>query len=67
MKISKQRPELILLHVTQWQVTAVYTGDSTRAVAREQLCGQVSPATREHAIMEETFSVQSRLGSYNEG
>jgi hypothetical protein len=27
---------------THFQVTAVQTGDSTRAVAREQLCGHVS-------------------------
>jgi hypothetical protein len=36
-------------------------------VARDQLCGHVvSPATREHAIMEETFSVRSVLGLCNE-
>jgi hypothetical protein len=40
---------------------------STTAVAREQLCGHVvSPATREHAIMEEAFSVQSVPELYNE-
>jgi hypothetical protein len=34
----------------------VERGDSVKAVAREQLCGHVvSPATREHAIMEEIF------------
>jgi hypothetical protein len=33
------------------------------AVVWEQLCGQVvSPATSEHAIMEETFSVRSLPG-----
>jgi hypothetical protein len=36
------------------------TGDSTTAVAREQLCEHVvSPATREHGIIEETPSVWS--------
>jgi hypothetical protein len=41
------------------------------AVVREQLCGQVvSPATREHAIMEEKFPVrgigqgEARHGKY---
>jgi hypothetical protein len=42
-------------------------GDSTTAVAREQLCGHVSPATREHAIMEETFSVRPVPRLYDEG
>jgi hypothetical protein len=37
---------------THYQVTAVQTGGSTTAIAREQLCGHVSPANREHAIME---------------
>jgi hypothetical protein len=33
----------------------------------EQLCGHVVvPATREYAIMEETFSVRFVLGLYNE-
>jgi hypothetical protein len=42
---------------THCQVTVVQTGDSTIAVAREELCGHVfAPATREHAIMEEMFS-----------
>jgi hypothetical protein len=36
------------------------------AVAREQLCGHVSLAMREHAIKEDMFSVQSVLGLYNE-
>jgi hypothetical protein len=36
----------------------VRTGDSTTAVAREQL----TPATREHAITDETFSVRSVSG-----
>jgi hypothetical protein len=36
-------------------------------VVKEQLCGHVvSPATREHAIMEETFSVRSVPGLCNE-
>jgi hypothetical protein len=34
----------------------------TTAVAREQLCGHVSPATREHAAMGEAFSVRSVPG-----
>jgi hypothetical protein len=35
--------------------------------ARKELCEHVfSPETREHAIMEETFSVRSVLGLYNE-
>jgi hypothetical protein len=37
------------------------------AFAREQICGHiVSPATREHAMMEETFSVRFLSGLYNE-
>jgi hypothetical protein len=45
----------------------VLTGDSKTAVAREQLCGYVvSAATGEHVIMEETFSVLSMSGLYNE-
>jgi hypothetical protein len=41
-------------------------GDSTTAVAREQLCGHVSPpATREHAIMEKIFSMRSVPGLYS--
>jgi hypothetical protein len=37
------------------------------AIAREQLCGHVvSRATREHAIMGETFFVQYMQGLYNE-
>jgi hypothetical protein len=45
----------------------VKTGDSRTAVAREQLCRHVvSPAKREHAIMEDTFSVRSVPGLYNE-
>jgi hypothetical protein len=40
--------------------------DSTRAVAREQLCGDVSPEKREYAIMEEMFSVRCVSGLYNE-
>jgi hypothetical protein len=52
---------------THYQVTAVQTGDSTTAVAMEQLYGHVvSPAMREHAIMEETFSVLPMPGLYNE-
>jgi hypothetical protein len=51
---------------THCPVTAVSTGDSTTSVAREQPCGDVSPATREHAIMEETFSVRSVTRLYNE-
>jgi hypothetical protein len=36
------------------------------AVTKEQLCGHiVSLATREHAIMEEMFSVWSMLELYN--
>jgi hypothetical protein len=36
------------------------------AVAMEQLCGHdISPATRGHAIMEDTFSVQSLPELYN--
>jgi hypothetical protein len=50
------------------QVTAVKTGDSKANVAREQLCGHIiSPATTQHAIKEETFSVPSVSGLYNEG
>jgi hypothetical protein len=41
------------------------TGESTTAVAREQLCGHV-PRTREHPIMEETFSVGFISGLYIE-
>jgi hypothetical protein len=37
---------------THCQVTAVSTGDSTTEVARKQLCGHISLATREHTIME---------------
>jgi hypothetical protein len=49
------------------QVTAVLIGDSTAAATRQQLCGHViCPATREQAIMEETFSVRSVPGLYNE-
>jgi hypothetical protein len=45
----------------------VETGNSKKAVAREQLCGHVvSPAMREPTIMEETFSVPSVLRLYNE-
>jgi hypothetical protein len=48
-------------------VTAAYIGDNTTAVVREQLYGYIlSPATREHEIMEETFSVRSTPGLYNE-
>jgi hypothetical protein len=43
----------------------MYTHCQVTAVAREQLCGHVSPATREHTIMEETFSVQHVPGLYN--
>jgi hypothetical protein len=46
-----------------YQITDVQTGDSATAIAMEQLCGHVvSPAMREHAIMEEMFSVTSMLG-----
>jgi hypothetical protein len=39
-------------------------GDSTTAVAREQICEHVVfLATEEHAIMEATFSVLSVLGA----
>jgi hypothetical protein len=42
-------------------------GESATAVARGQLCGHVgSPATTEHAIMEEKFFLQSVPGLYNE-
>jgi hypothetical protein len=44
----------------------VWTGDSATAVARDRLCGHVSPATREYAIMVETFSVRSVPRLYNE-
>jgi hypothetical protein len=45
----------------------VKIGDRTTTVAREQLSGHVvSPVTREHAIMEETFSVRSVSGPYIE-
>jgi hypothetical protein len=45
----------------------VPTGDSTTAVAKEELCGKVvSPVMREEAILEETFSVRSVLRLYNE-
>jgi hypothetical protein len=37
-----------------------------KAVAREQLSGHVSPAAREHAIVEETFSVRTLPRLYNE-
>jgi hypothetical protein len=40
----------------------VQTGDRRTAVAREQLCEHVSPATREHEIIEKTFSVQFARG-----
>jgi hypothetical protein len=41
--------------------------NSKTATVREQLCGNIdSAAMREHSIMEETFSVQSVLGLYNE-
>jgi hypothetical protein len=36
------------------------------AIAREQLCGHVSSAMKEHEIMKETFSVQSVPELYNE-
>jgi hypothetical protein len=50
---------------TQCQVTAAYTGDSTATVARKQLCGHIfSPATREHAMMKETFSVTEAEGQF---
>jgi hypothetical protein len=39
---------------------------NTTAVAREQLCGHVSAETREHAIMEETFSLRSVPGLHND-
>jgi hypothetical protein len=51
---------------THCQVTAAYTDDSTAAVAREQLCGHVSPATREHTVMEDKFSVRFVTEPYNE-
>jgi hypothetical protein len=45
----------------------VETGDSATAVARKQFCGHiVSLAMIEHAIMEQTFSVQSVQGLYKE-
>jgi hypothetical protein len=34
-------------------------------VDKEQLCGHISMSTKEHAIMEEIFSVWSVLGIYN--
>jgi hypothetical protein len=52
---------------THCQVTTTQTGDSKTAVVREQFCGQFSsPAMTEYAIMEETFSVRSAPGLYNE-
>jgi hypothetical protein len=49
------------------QTHAVEMGDSKTAIAREQLCGHfVSPATTEHAIMEEMFPVRFVLRLYNE-
>jgi hypothetical protein len=42
----------------------VSTGDSTIAIGREELCGHVvSPATREHTIIEETFFCAVRAGA----
>jgi hypothetical protein len=44
------------------------TCDSTTAVAWQQLCGHVvSLATKEHAVVEEMFTVRSVTGLYNEG
>jgi hypothetical protein len=43
------------------------TDDSTTAAAKEQFCEHVvPPAKREHATMEEPFSVRSVPGLYNE-
>jgi hypothetical protein len=42
---------------TQCQVTALYTDKGSTVVARKQLYRHVSPETREHAIMENMFSV----------
>jgi hypothetical protein len=47
---------------THCQDAAVRTGDSTTAVARNQLCGRVSSATTQHATMEDIFSVGSVPG-----
>jgi hypothetical protein len=55
----------MLWHVHPLPSNSCITGDSTTAVAREQLCGHVSPETRGHAIMEETFSVRFVPGLYN--
>jgi hypothetical protein len=45
----------------------VQTGNNTTAVAREQPCGHVvSMATKERAIMKETFSVRPVPRLYNE-
>jgi hypothetical protein len=45
---------------TVCQVRAVYTGDNSTPVGREQFCEYtISPVTREHAIMEVVFSVRS--------
>jgi hypothetical protein len=49
--------------MTHCHVTAVQTGGSTTAVAREQLCGHVVfPGTGEHAIMEKSFYLRFVLG-----
>jgi hypothetical protein len=48
---------------THCQITSVYARDSKTVVARQQLYGHVVfPATREHALIEDTFSVRSVLG-----
>jgi hypothetical protein len=47
------------------QVTAISTGDNTKAVAKEQLYEHVSPATKEHTIME-TFPSRSAPGLYKD-
>jgi hypothetical protein len=44
----------------------VQIGDSKTAITRERLCGHVSSATTEHAIMEETFPVRSVPRLYKE-
>jgi hypothetical protein len=42
-------------------------GDNTTTVDKEQLCGKFSsPAKTEYAIIEETYSVGSVPGLYNE-
>jgi hypothetical protein len=47
---------------THWQVEGLWKGDGTKATARELLRGHAaSLETREHTIMEDVFSVMSKL------